>query len=122
MLKIGAHSSPDSYREVRALDMSTCYILYSPSLDSFYVGCTSDSIENRIDKHLKKFYGSSKYSSKTTDWELYLSISCSSFKIAIKLEKKIKRMKSKKYIANLKLYPEMVQKLLIEVGNSDQTL
>ena len=92
--------------------MAVCYILYSQSLDSFYTGCTHDELQSRFGKHLSQFYGANKYTAKTKDWELYLSIDCSSFLQAMRIEKHIKRMKSKKYIHNLKLYTEMVKKLL----------
>jgi putative endonuclease len=41
-----------------------------------------------------------------------MSIECTSFAQAREIESHVKRMKSKKYIANLKQYPEIIQKLL----------
>jgi putative endonuclease len=96
--------------------MPVCYILYSPSLNSFYTGSTSDAPDIRLEKYLLEFYGKSKYTAKVKDWEIYISIPCGSVEVAIKLEKRIKRMKSKKFIVNLKRYPEMLQKLLIELN------
>ena len=42
------------------------------------------------------------------------------YEIARKTEAHIKRMKSRKYIENLKLYPEMMEKLILkyDVGSS----
>ncbi|MEQ9591230.1 MAG: GIY-YIG nuclease family protein [Cyclobacteriaceae bacterium] len=92
--------------------MATCYILYSKTIDQYYIGATQHKVEERISKHNKSFYGQ-HFTSKATDWSLYFSISCVSFKQACAIEKHIKRMKSKTYILNLRKYPEMVQKLLL---------
>jgi putative endonuclease len=92
--------------------MFYCYILYSDYLDRFYIGATSLDPEERLDNHLLKYYGRTKFSAKADDWVLYFSILCSSFKQASAIETHIKRMKSKQYIRNLKSYPELSQKLL----------
>ena len=94
--------------------MAICYILYSQSLDRFYIGSTHDEIINRVEKHLSKIYGPKKYTAKADDWQVYLSITCKSFAQAIQLENHIKKMKSKKYIQNLKEFEEIAQKLLIK--------
>ena len=91
--------------------ISSVYILYSPSLNSYYIGFTTTSVLERLHKHNDKYYNS-KYSSKTSDWEIYLSFECISEKQARAIESHIKKMKSKKYIINLKLYPNIVQELL----------
>jgi putative endonuclease len=90
--------------------MASCYILYSPNLDEFYVGATHDILINRLNKHSKTFYEGS-FTAKTKDWELFLEIYCDSFAMAVNIEGHIKRMKSRVYINNLKKYPEMVEKL-----------
>ncbi len=91
--------------------MSCCYILFSPSLQSSYIGITQLEINNRLEKHTLHLYGI-KYTSKTNDWEVFLEISCSNISQSIKIEKHLKSMKSKVYIENLKKYPEMIQKIL----------
>ena len=53
-----------------------------------------------------------KYTAKADDWVLYYVIECQSIEQARKIEKHIKKMKSKKYIENLKRYPEITQRLL----------
>jgi len=88
-----------------------CYILYSKSLNRFYVGYTSD-IEERIILHNTGYFGGRTYTRKASDWELFLLIPCKTITQAILVESKIKRMKSRKYIENLKRYPEMVEKIL----------
>ena len=93
--------------------MIACYILYSPLLDKFYTGITQESTESRLVKHNESSYGS-KYTSITTDWEIYLSIKCETTAQARNIELHFKRAKSKIYIKHLKKYPEIIEKLLIE--------
>ena len=91
-----------------------CYILYSRNLDRYYIGATRDGIENRLRKHLSQFYGRSSYTAKASDWKVFLEISTKTYSHALRLEKKIKSMKSSKYIRNLKQYPELIEKVLCE--------
>ena len=92
--------------------MFSCYILYSKSVDKFYIGSSHTSLKDRVCKHNTSFYSGHHYTSQASDWELYLSISCESFSHARKIENHIKRMKSRKYITDLRLYPEILEKLL----------
>ena len=87
-----------------------CYIIYSKSVNRYYIGYTCD-IEERIKLHNNGFFGSKSYSSKASDWELFLLIPCETIEEAIYLESRIKRMKSRKYIENLRKYPEMIIKM-----------
>ncbi|MBN8567031.1 MAG: GIY-YIG nuclease family protein [Flavobacteriales bacterium] len=91
--------------------MPYCYILYSPSKNTYYIGFTQTDLTERIFKHNSGFYDKT-YSSYCNDWILYLSIECVDASQAMKIEKHIKRMKSKVYIENLKKYPEIVVRLL----------
>ena len=93
--------------------MIACYILYSVLLDKFYTGITQQSIESRLEMHNKSGYGI-HYTSQCSDWEIFLVIPCTSVSQSMKIEKHIKNMKSKKYILNLKKYPEMIERLLIK--------
>jgi len=86
---------------------AACYILYSVSLDKYYIGATAHDIDIRIIKHNSSFYGTSKYTSKTNDWELFLVIETLDYSHALRIEAKIKKMKSKIYILNLNKYEEM---------------
>jgi len=90
---------------------ASVYILNSPSLDTFYIGFTTISVLDRLNRHNEKYYDN-KYTSKASDWEIYLSIECKSEKQAKAIEAHIKKMKSKKYILNLKIYPNIIQDLL----------
>ncbi len=90
--------------------MAACYILYSIKLDKFYVGFTQDSVEERVAKHNASSYGY-HYTSKADDWQIFLVIECDTISQAMKIEKHIKKMKSRKYYHDLKKYPEIFIKL-----------
>ena len=93
---------------------ANCYILFSKKLNRFYIGATTELIEARIQKHNKSEYGNHRYTATADDWVLFLTIETSDYSHAIRIERKIKNMKSAKYIGNLKLYPELLEKLLIQ--------
>jgi len=93
--------------------MPACYILYSKKLNKHYVGATSTDATERLNRHSSEYY-EGKFTSKTDDWELFLSIECTNVKQAFAIEAHIKRMKSRKYIENLKHYPEIIEKLLLQ--------
>lgn len=93
---------------------ASCYILYSQKLNKFYVGVTADDVSDRIKKHNTAEHGKHRFTATTDDWELYLKIHAVDYAHAIRFERKIKSMKSSKYIRNLKLYPEMLEKIMNE--------
>jgi len=89
---------------------SCCYIIFSKKLNKFYIGSTISFIE-RLIEHNTSAYGTSKFTSASNDWEKFMIIDCISVDQAKKLEVHIKKMKSSKYIHNLKIYPEIIIKL-----------
>ena len=91
---------------------ATCYILYSKELNKFYVGVTQDPIERRLDRHNKHSYGNHRFTAAVNDWKVFFILEANDYAHAIRMERKIKSMKSKVYIQNLKKYPELRQKLL----------
>ena len=86
------------------------YILYSLKLDRYYIGTTED-VTKRLDQHNNNKYADA-FTSRGIPWIIYLTIADLSSEKAYELERHIKRMKSKKYIQNLKAYPEMVARLI----------
>ncbi|MBR9853644.1 MAG: GIY-YIG nuclease family protein [Algicola sp.] len=90
--------------------MDSVYIIYSKKLDKYYVGESND-VDLRLFQHNSGFYKNS-YTAKIDDWKVYLTIACISRSQSRKIESHIKKMKSRKYIENLKKYPEIVSKLL----------
>ncbi len=73
------------------------YILYSPSLDQYYVGQT-DNISNRLFRHNNS---GSKSTKKANDWELKYHEPHLTRSAAVTRETEIKRKKSRKYIESL---------------------
>ena len=84
-------------------------ILVSETMNQFYIGESVD-IEERINEHNSDFYKKA-FTSKANDWTLFLKIICKDRIQARKIETHIKSMKSKKYINNLKEYPEIIDRL-----------
>jgi putative endonuclease len=70
------------------------YIIYSPSLDKFYIGYTSD-LEKRLFEHNNKI---SVFTSKAADWILKHSETYYSRELAMKSEQEINKKKSRKYL------------------------
>ncbi|TCP28537.1 putative endonuclease [Tenacibaculum skagerrakense] len=71
------------------------YIIYSKTLNKYYVGVTHD-LKSRIEKHNQHCY-SKAYTKAAFDWEYKLQMEYSKDE-ALYLEKFIKKMKSKKFI------------------------
>ena len=103
----GARSHPTSGWLFYLIVLEFCvYIIYSEKLDRYYIG-TSDSFEKRFNEHNNAAYLHS-FTSKGVPWTKYLVIDGLSSKQAFAIEQHIKKMKSRKYMENLKLYPEMI--------------
>ena len=91
--------------------MNACYILYSPIKDKFYIGVTQDDVLTRCAKHNNKTYGVT-YTSFTSDWEIFFCFECERYAQAVNIERHLKRMKSRKYIHDLKKFPDISKKLI----------
>jgi len=52
-----------------------------------------------------------RYTAKADDWSIYYVIECESYPQAVRIEKHVKRMKSRVYFENLVKYPEISEKL-----------
>ena len=76
------------------------YVLFSPSLNKYYTGITTEDIHTRVLKHNTSYYGT-HYTSSASDWELRLFIHCETYNIARKTELYVKRMKSRKFIEKI---------------------
>jgi len=91
--------------------VSCYYILFSRKLNKFYVGSTV-SFPERLIEYDTCAYGASIFTAASDDWEEFMVTDCrSSIEQSKKLEAHIKRMKSRKYIRDLKIYPEEITKL-----------
>jgi len=72
--------------------MAFVYILYSQSIDSFYIGSCLD-LDIRIKQHLNNTFNG--FTSRSDDWQIFFTIENLAFEQARKIEKHIKKMKSK---------------------------
>jgi putative endonuclease len=70
------------------------YVLYSSSLDKYYVGSTDD-VAKRFAQHNG---GKGKFTSTGMPWILITTFSCNSRSEAVVLEMKIKRRGIKRYL------------------------
>jgi putative endonuclease len=73
------------------------YIIYSSTINKYYVGSYQD-IEGRLQDHLNS---RSKYTKVAKDWELKYFETFLTRSEACRREMQIKKMKSRKYIENL---------------------
>ena len=104
VLVVPQKRSPDYLMIVRifllnGIFMYYVYIIYSLTIDRYYIGQT-DNIEERMEQHKSGFFLHS-YTSKTKDWKIVLSINCSSRKQSVNIESYIKSMKSRRFISDI---------------------
>ncbi|WP_445714864.1 GIY-YIG nuclease family protein [Flavobacterium sp.] len=84
---------------VKIISMYFVYIIYSAKLDNYYVG-TTDDVGRRLNEHNSKKYLNS-FTCKGIPWELKLSYLCDKSETAYKLERFVKRMKSRSFILKI---------------------
>ncbi|WP_422082407.1 GIY-YIG nuclease family protein [Ulvibacterium sp.] len=86
------------------------YVIQSLKDDSYYIGRTSN-LKKRL-----KFHNSVELNTGITrlrkPWGYFYTLEVETSSLADKIEKHIKKMKSRKYILNLKKYPEISRKLI----------
>jgi putative endonuclease len=87
-----------------------CYILFSSSLNKYYIGETED-LQKRLIEHNTRLFKDA-YTSIADDWQVFLSIACHDRIQAKKVEAFIKRMKSRKFIEKLKDSMQMQEDIL----------
>ena len=78
--------------------MYTVYILYSATLDRYYIGYTSDLITTRLKKHLANHKG---FTGKQTDWIVVYTEEYINKNEAMQRERQIKNWKSRVMIEKL---------------------
>ena len=77
---------------------ATVYILYSSKSDKYYIGCTTDTISERLRRHLSNHRG---FTSRAKDWLLVYSEVFDKKMDALKRERELKGWKSKNRIGEL---------------------
>ena len=98
--------------------MCFTYIIYSPSLDTYYIGACQQDLLERLNNHNIAKYGSNHFTARASDWEIFFSFQTNSYDHAIRIERKLKSMKSRIYLENLKKYPDLVDKIWNENFNT----
>jgi putative endonuclease len=69
------------------------YILFSEQRDKYYIGFTSDTLENRLRKHNSEHKG---FTGKSEDWKIVHIEEFDNKQAAMKRETEIKKWKSRK--------------------------
>jgi putative endonuclease len=97
-------SNPDHYIRRSAASLflmimtATVYILYFREADKYYIGCTEDTIIERLRRHLSNHRG---FTSRAKDWVLVYSEIFNTKTEALKRERELKGWKSKNKIKEL---------------------
>lgn len=78
--------------------MAITYILFSESLDKYYVGHTEQSMEERLRRHLSDHKG---FSAKAKDWRIVFTKEFPEKKEAAAFERQIKAWKSRSRMERL---------------------
>ena len=92
--------------------MYSLYVLFSKKLSIYYVGCCKD-LGYRYELHLSKIFKGS-FTTRSDDWEIFYHVDGLMYKQARKIERHIKRMKSRVYLQNLKNHPEIMNRLIVK--------
>lgn len=90
--------------------MHFVYIIKSKVDGSFYIGETSD-LEKRLYWHNTEKLNIG-FTKSGMPWEYFFTLKVKDKKVAKKIERHIKNMKSKKYLENLIRFPEITSKLI----------
>ena len=78
--------------------MAFTYILYSYTLNKYYIGSTHNTMEERLEKHLTNHDG---FTAKAKDWKVVYTEHFDAYEKAAEKEKSIKGWKSRKMIEKL---------------------
>ena len=91
--------------------MTGTYIIHSEKLNRFYIGSTTD-MKQRLINHNTHHHGNKTFTSKASDWKIFIFIPTPNYPQAKRMELLIKKKKSAKFIQNLKKYPELIDDLI----------
>ncbi|MEC5166554.1 putative endonuclease [Flavobacterium sp. PL11] len=78
--------------------MNYFYILYSAALNQYYIGHTSESLQERLRKHLSNHAG---FTSKSKDWVIVYHEEFDTKSLAYKRELEVKKWKSRKRLEKM---------------------
>ena len=74
------------------MQIFTVYILFSATLEKYYIGYTGQSIQQRLNSHLANHKG---FTAKVKDWKVVYTRNFDNKKAAMNEEKRLKALKSK---------------------------
>lgn len=86
------------------------HIIYSKSVDKFYIGET-DNVSKRLEIHNQHLIKGA-FTKVAIDWEIKVTFECKNRNEALFLEKFIKRMKSRNFILKVIQNPEILNEIL----------
>ncbi len=78
--------------------MHTFYVIYSPSIDSYYIGSTSDEPSERLRRHNANHSG---YTGRASDWGFVHTEQFETKAEAMNREREVKAWKSRRRIVEL---------------------
>jgi putative endonuclease len=94
------------------IPMPTFYIIHSKSTDTFYVGSCLD-FEMQFDQHRNGHFPKG-FKSSAKDWATFFRMDNLEIDTARRIEKHVKKNKSKEYFESLKKDPTLADKLVEE--------
>ena len=74
------------------MQIFTVYILFSTTLNKYYIGYTGQSIQQRLNPHLANHKG---FTAKANDWKVVYAQNFDTKKEAMDEEKRLKALKNK---------------------------
>ena len=89
--------------------MATVYVLYSESINRYYIG-SCQNFDQRLKEHKNNKF-TDGFTRRASDWEVHYKVDNLEYQQARKIEHHIKGMKSRKYIKNLLAHPEIIDRL-----------
>jgi putative endonuclease len=90
--------------------MHFVYIIYSKSVDKYYIGETHD-VEKRVNLH-NQGNNKSAFTTISDDWKVALKYDCKDRQEALFLERFSKRMKSRRFIKKVVSSPSILSDIL----------
>ena len=84
--------------------MPNANVIYSLSLDKFYVGACNDNFNDRIEKHTIHSFGNHRFTAVGSSWVLFLSFETPNYPHFIRIESKITAMKRLPYLFRVAIF------------------
>jgi putative endonuclease len=88
------------------------YIIYSKKIDRYYIG-ESENVVKRLKQH-NSHYFKNAFTTAASDWEIKLAYPCETKLIAKKLERHIKKKKSRKHIEWIISSKDALDRMLLQ--------